>query len=269
MFDDVTSDGAIKNAISYDPLQEAENLVKDLTGKSVSYKDDELVASIGLLNQIDNVKRKEFLALATNDTLGRDLKEYLSVIDSLGFQLMLELDVKSEDQNNKFFIFAAKDGLVLTFDTYWNNKSINGGNLYFNCVSNRDMLVNIRSSGSIDAYDEKTNKVLNIDNEEYSKHVANNGLLLKSGSIDCREFVRYNVEHLRKSKLLKKWVKIPFIWLLHHMDTKCPKCYRDTEPYSGHKCWCDPVTPKYDYDAINLERIVLSKPLLREIVGYG
>lgn len=65
-----------------------------------------------------------------------DILSYLLKIKAFGFKKVLELpfQVKTEPDHiiDTFYVFFhEKYGIVLTFDTYFNGKGVNGGNYYF------------------------------------------------------------------------------------------------------------------------------------------
>jgi len=64
---------------------------------------------------------------------------------------------------------------------------------------------------------------------------ANQLISIWSGDHDCREAIKFNISQLKENgTFVKNWIKPPFLWLLHYMDTK---------------------VEGYDHEAITMERL--------------
>jgi len=69
-----------------------------------------------------------------------------------------------------------------------------------------------------------------------------------SGDHDCREAIKFRISELKKNgTFVKKWIKPPFLWLLHYMDSK-------TEGYDHEKITMERVNklPKDIIEAMNV-----------------
>lgn len=204
----------LQSLLSFDALDAAEKL----TGES--YKTNEGTMALGFALMHSHAKRKNAALLAEGDTmLSNDLARYLSIIERLGFERVLEEGFVShfDGSPERFFVFARRDGLLLTFDTY-NGKGVNGGHLYFNWRSadeTHPWLPGV--SGGYEGPDD--------------------GPWTLVGSHDCREALVHKIRTLEeRGTLIAPWVKRPFLWLLHYSDTK---------------------VEGYDYTAINAKRLSL------------
>ena len=97
------------------------------------------------------------------------------------------------------------------------------------------------------SWDDYQNKN-NIWTSEVKSYIKDNKLrTIYYGYHDCREAIKFNISQLNKNgKFLKKWVKSPFLWILHYMDTK-------EEGYDHEKITSERFNklPKYVIDSIN------------------
>ena len=195
-----------------DPFAVAEGIA------GVRYRDSKITTALGMGLHMALVKDKRAVLQASDDThFGSKLNEYIRILQSEGFEQIL--DIPFCGRNNKgehFFVFYHADGILLCFDTYEGN-TINSGNFYYNWIPKDNLEYkdyhHVLSSSGVHEYD---------------------GQLVRIGSHDCRESLRQKLSGLRKyGTFVNVWVRQPFLWLLHYMDTKGP----------------------YDYEAINGERI--------------
>lgn len=219
----------IGDSLSYDPLAEAERI----TGSS--YKDDESTAFLGMMLAMEHSRSKSEIMRATNDTCHNNtLGENIAVIEGMGFQLLQSAPFTSvcgeRTSEEKWFIYW-KEGILVFFDTF--HGSLNSGHAYFNLSQfptpdNRQSLQGF-SGGYAHTPD---------------------GNIVSFGSIDIREGFHYRLNSYKeRGTFLTEWVEQPFLWLLHHMDTK---------------------EPNYDRDSINRERIsLLPVDVQKAILGWG
>lgn len=219
----------IGDSLSYDPLAEAERI----TGSS--YKDDESTAFLGMMLAMEHSRSKSEIMRATNDTCHNNtLEETVSIIEGMGFQLMLSDSFTSvcgeKTSEEKWFIYW-KEGILVFFDTF--RGSLNSGHAYFNLSQ---------------APSPENRYSLHGFSGSYAR--TKEGDVVSVGSIDIREGFRYKLNSFgEKGTFLSEWVEQPFLWLLHHMDTK---------------------EPNYDYDSINRERIsLLPVDVQKAILGWG
>jgi hypothetical protein len=77
--------------------------------------------------------RKNKVLMERGDTvLCNELSRYLSIIEGIGFEKVFELPFTSgRGEAETYFIYAHREGMVLSFDTY-NTTQMNGGHLYYN-----------------------------------------------------------------------------------------------------------------------------------------
>jgi hypothetical protein len=199
--------------LRFDGLAEAERV----TG--TSYKESRGTQLLGMALHIAGNERKSAALRAAGDScFGTTIEEYHQIIKRLGFLQVLNIPFTCRENTEAFQIWwHDTDAILLAFDTY-GGKSVNGGKFYYN-VKLPFASCEIRSSGHFLEFDEK----------------AKEGIW--SGDHDCREAIRYHVERLREEgDFVNPWKERPFIWLLHHGDTK---------------------VEGYDYKAINSERIAM------------
>jgi hypothetical protein len=197
------NDHALRELLSRDPLAIAE----DLTGKS--YKEDDQAMRLGVALAFTHGAAKREALQATRDTHhGTALQEYLEIVHEEGFRECLALPFKGtgwgDSCDETFYVFWHPDGVLLKFDTF-NGDRVNGGDFLYNRVPNKPGWPShqIISSGGFYELPDKT--------------------MVWIGGHDCREALRLNLRGLRENgRLLSPWVKRPFLWLLHYMDTKDP-----------------------------------------------
>lgn len=117
----------IKEALEYDPLNEAEKIFDNKHWSEFS--DDETSMSMGLCF-IHN-KNKDILLKEHNDThFSMNWKEFIDIITSNGFKCGYEYTFSYEDKMEKAALYYRRDGLIIWVTSFWNGKSVNGGKLY-------------------------------------------------------------------------------------------------------------------------------------------
>lgn len=181
----------IKSLLNFDPLYEAEKI----TGKS--YKEDENTSQLGFLLHMDHGQKKAKILAENNDTyFGQTLREWIGVIEDMGFVLLYCGDVQGT--KDKWRIFW-KDGILIFCDSYHDDTVINGGVAYFNYKGPR-CAMNSCSSGHAGEID---------------------GIDVWEASRDIREGFRFAINEMESNgEFLSHWVKTPFLWLLNYMDSK-------------------------------------------------
>ena len=215
--------------LTYDPLQAAE----DLTGKR--WDEDEGVGLLGLAIAMGhhNIKHKR-LEEEDDTFLSNDLTRYTRIITGLGFEKVLDVPFDAPgwypddpSRSEHYYIYAHRDGLLLSFDTY-NETRVNSGNVYYCWVGNDDAPYSCTSGGS------------------WREQASGPGYW--AGYHDCREALRHNINKLRANgTFLPQWPagNEMFLWLLHHEDTK----------------------EGYDHKAITQARIEMLPAWVREMIG--
>lgn len=232
------SDPVIDHMLSFDPLDTAEKLVGADTSASLA---------LGMLLNLEHGATKEKVLTERGDTTFHNkLDRYISIIESAGFEKALELNFTSNySEDEKYVIYAHRDGLILSFDTYQGD-SVNGGHLYYaHRPHNKDKWPTAYSSGGF------------VSDVAWPAHGVPDNVWW-FGYHDAREALLYNIEKLREQgEFLAKWPKAVskhgdrqvqyFIWLLHYGDHGQGK--------------------KYDYRAISRERLAMCPQWVQEIVN--
>lgn len=222
----------IEELMRVDPLAEAEKL----TGRS--YKEDGGVAALGML-----ISRRHQDILAAELLLNRDTNAYeqtadqfLEVVKDLGFEQVLELHFETrfrpedEPQADRFLVFHRR-GILLKLDTYCGNR-INSSAILLNWTPKEP---------------DGSHWYPALENCSHGATYMEDGSApLLDVSFDCRQGLRDKLGQLEKHGTIpEKWQKVPFMWLLHHGDT------RDS----------------YVYQDINRERIAMLPDHVREMIG--
>ncbi len=202
----------IGEALSFDALREAEIL----TGKS--YKDDKDVATLGLVLANKHNEKKDALLYLTQDTrFDMTLEEAIAIFESLGFKLVYS--DKIENTGDIHRIFWNEKGLLLTCDSYYGDKKINSGHVYFNFQGNREAMFKCSNGfAGIIGSSFTTKNPLEIPDDVYNKALED-GNVVWSGNFDVREGLRYTLKMMEDNgKFLKQWIHRPFLWLLNYKD---------------------------------------------------
>lgn len=216
-------DQSLKNLLDRDPVAEAEWLYNGGDRwSSAEGPDHNQNKALEFLQHAFKVNAEKEAALKVRDDtcFSNSLADYQRIISDIGFRKVLTVlfDSTSGRQEQYFIYFRDNGGILLSFDTFGGN--VNGGKFYYNWRTKSGepcWPIGILSSGSRrgDAW---------------------------AGDHDCREAVRHHIGCLEESgSFVTPWKHRPFLWLLHHMDTK----ERDLKEI------------KYDYKAITEERIAL------------
>jgi len=182
-----------EEALRFDGLAEAERI----TGKS--YKESAESESLGVLLHMLGSREKSRVLSENNDThFSQTREEFESVLTSMGFELVLCEDIPGTEDKLRIYW---RNGLLLRTDSYFGDKSVNGGNCYFNFKGPREGMFSCSNghAGEID------------------------GSPVWDGDFDVREGLRFRIERMEAcGEILPKWHKRGFLWLLHYMDTKKP-----------------------------------------------
>lgn len=185
----------IRGLLKYDFLSEAEII----TGQS--YKEDENTTAVGWLLMSENRDTKNKLLDLNDDTkLTNNLDNYLRITKDEGFDVVLKEDFYGNGcPESLFVLWNDENAILLVFDTY-EGCYVNGGGFSYNWKP--------KSILSEECQNVMTGGCLNSD-----------GIWI--GKKDCREALRLHLSDLRENGIfVKPWVKSPFLWLLHYMDTK-------------------------------------------------
>ena len=272
-------DEQILEALHQDPIADAERVM----GKSwkETIEEDKKgfggVAGLGLLLQMRKSEALETMLSSRGDTtFSMTTENYIKVIERNGFRKAYSEGFMSAIGNEKpvpetFYIYFKEPALLLIFDTFRGNR--NGGKVYYNWVpsKNRNREDRLTSSGCMNPIDEETRKIMaeatnkffaevkgfDYDSPEYKaarekEHTIHEQLRTQErfvwdGDHDCREALILNLTRLEQNGKFIPWIKPPFVWALHHMDTKDPDYdYAKITLRRMEQC------PQYVQDAVNL-----------------
>jgi hypothetical protein len=207
--------------LGFDPLQEAEIM----TGRS--YKHDEATSSLGLLLAIDvNSKKKELLKTNKDSYYGMEFAEFVVLMDSMGFKSVASGSIPNTE--DEWFI-DWKGGILVVYDSF--RGSLNGAKAFFNYLPASDNSYRGGFSGG-------------------TAVEGPGGKNVWCGNFDAREGFKHRLDNYRDTGIfMKKWIRQPFLWLLHYGDTK---------------------VAGYDFNEINQQRIAMFPAEVQEaICGEG
>jgi len=257
----------VKAMLSFDSLQEAEKI----TGKS--YKDDKITGSLGMLMHIDHeTKKSQMLKKMGDTTFSMTSGNYIAIVEALGFELIFKESFLTNDIQEWILIFwQKKNSILLRMDTFRGDR--NSATIYYNWSPNPDIKdFSCTSSGGMAKHRAlKEPELCYYFNPDYTPFLFTGKMTPKpkwdlkqdwsefnsqyeewikpfedqmkttdcrrvwSGDHDAREALVFNISQLEKNgEFLNKWVEAPFLWLLHHGDTKLSE---------------------YDFEEINKERL--------------
>lgn len=204
------------------------------------------VANSGLFVHAMSVNQLKNDALQKCDdtTFSNKLDRYQRIIGEVGFRKVLEIPFRSHNGTDTFFVYW-RDGILLSFDTY--GDLVNGGTFSYNWKKGKNGHNPLSSGGwyirdesGKPTYDEQFGDLKDTP-EALVKIAAYNEKWNRekvwAGNHDCREAIRHRIAALEEfGTILPKWEFRPFLWLLHHGDTKIKD---------------------YDYAKINAERTAM------------
>ena len=128
------------------------------------------------------------------------IEEFSILLENMGFAQILKGQV--DGTQDEWFV-SWKDGLLVFHDSY--QGSVNRGDVYFNYVF---------KEGEEEA---------GLPGFSGSSIEIPGGTFVKCGSFNVREGFRHKLKLCEeKGVFLTKWIKQPFLWLLHYKDTKIP-----------------------------------------------
>lgn len=209
---------ALNDSLRFDPLAAAELV----TGES--YRSSDNTIRLGMVIAQDHGKEKSGLLALNQDTddSAQTYKEWERVAFDIGFEKVLELPIA---ETGDFFRVYWADGLLLVTDSYWKDKSVNSAKCYFNFRATSEDAYKARSGCSHGGVPEGETM---------------------DASYDSRQGLRLKLAQLREcGEIPAKWVRRPFMWLLHYMDTK---------------------TEGYDYEVITESRIAMLPEHVRSAI---
>ena len=194
----------LDNALKFDSLSEAEKI----TGKS--YKTDKATESLGMAMFFEHNKEKNRLLADADDTVfNSTVEDYLRIAKDAGFELLLKEPLPViENQDYIYILWHDEYSILLEFDSYWGNKSVNGGRFYYNIelADRENMHWSVTSSGSSYALD---------GSQKFEK----GGRLVWCGDHDCREGLRHHINQLAAhGTFLKTWVHNSIFALTGYSD---------------------------------------------------
>lgn len=190
----------LDDLLKFDPLDTAEKI----TGTSIHDDGglDNPSMALGFLLAQDHAKAKtEWLTELGDTTFSNKLDRYQSIIEKYGFEKVLEDTFAANGRFETYFIYAHKNGLLLSFDTFGGDR-VNGGHVYYNWKP----LVEIGEAWECTS--------------SGGYHDTAQGLVW-AGYHDCREALIHNLNKLNnRGQFVTPWTKPPFLWLLHYGDSK-------------------------------------------------
>jgi len=192
------SDEYLDRLLSFDPLGAAEDFMVASGRAGVNAANDPRVIAVGTIVGQNHQQAKQEALMARDDTtFSNDLERYVGIVERNGYEMVLrEGFTDSRSANNALYVFAHPDGLLLCFDSYYEDSRVNGGKVYYNWKPHADKYpMEITSS---------------------LRHGEDG---VKVGDHDCREALIYRMDRLREyGDFLPIWQAKSFFWLTHYED---------------------------------------------------
>lgn len=186
----------LENALTFDPLAEAEKLT---SGGRWDENPDVLALGFAFVQM--NRERKENLLRENNDvSTGTTWEEALAIYADLGFVEVFSEDFHKEpyEQGDTFKVFWREDGVLLQAESFWSDKTVNSATIYYNWVPNA---INGFHKFTASGYFHKD------ENDAY----------VWVGDSDVREGLRHKLTNLKENgKFLPQWKSQPFMWLVNY-----------------------------------------------------
>lgn len=199
-------DGKLKRMLEFDPLDAVEKATGKKMGKSL---DDPITAAGLAVNLLHNKMKKNYLKERDDSYMSMPLVDFVTILINEDFKLIYEeefidTDYDSGPKKERFNIYwHDKDGLLISFDSYAEQKRVNSVKLYYNYKP----------------LDGKIFYTTGLPQNGYFHDRTINGIWI--GSYDAREALRFHINSLREiGDFVVPWVEEPFLWFLNYMDTK-------------------------------------------------
>lgn len=271
----------IESELKFDGLSEAEKL----TGRSYKEdKLTESIGFLNHIQHVTRMKNlmtavDDTMFSETESEYHRKVVEFgFKTLVKIPF-----FSTSSKQEENFYIMFHYDYSILLCWDTFYGDR--NGGNFYYNWIPNNiNDRGHITSSGGCVNHNKefrtytawfnedltphnlpeelrKEEPHWDLGNQKYEdfkildeayrkkieKYKSDKNLIcIWSGHHDCREALKFNINRLSENgTFVKKWKEQPFLWLLHHEDSK---------------------REGYDYKAINEEKIKMLPEDVQELI---
>lgn len=220
----------IKKVLSFDALQEAENM----TGKS--YKEDKGTEGLGFAMHIEHGKKKEALLSSLGDsTLSNTEQNYLDIVKSIGFESVLIEPFVNEDniEERLHVMWHNEYSILLVFDTHtWGDDgswtktgqevpppSVNGGSFYYNWSPNFDCKNHCTSTGGNVGNGDTNRTYSSLFNADHTPHILPNELREIEPVLDWENYDEYRDAFDRWRMRVKEYIRVNelvSVWSGHH-----------------------------------------------------
>lgn len=149
----------------------------------------------------------QFDSLVADTSMHTKLADYLFIAKNIGFEMVFEQDIfipaelqRSYDKNRHYIMWHPGYSILLSFDSYFNDTSVNSGNFYYAWKPNHyPSCYDFISSGI------------------FRGKVGES--MVWVGSHDCRKALCFNIETLaKKGEFLIQWPELPHLWLANYAD---------------------------------------------------
>ena len=198
-------DTTVESVLEFDAIATSEVVL----GKTGPDRRDDDVTMLGMLFAHENARSKEAILKEIGDSHYRmTVEQMFEVLHGLGMEQVLCEDIIPTEtyhtEGDKYYVFAGA-GLLAAFDTYYNHKTVNSGNVYYNWKPT--------GGTAADVWGGDNGRLTSSG----SCHFEGDDFIAWVGGHDIREGIAYRINRLREcGEILPKWAKSPRPWLVHY-----------------------------------------------------
>ena len=256
------SDADILEAIRQDPIADAERVM----GKTVD--ESKVVQGMALDLQFRKAAALKHMLEETHDThYSINANKAMSLFLQNGFERVFSLDFDSDGHSERFDMMYRDPGLLLIYETYrqhintaklyyaWKPSELNNahefthsGGFRFEDPADLAEYNRLMESQHVLDWDDSEAKRLAMLRDQLNNKYWSERRFVWVGDYNGREGLFLHIRRLEANgKLVAPWPDVPWLWALHHMDTK---------------------TKDYDYRAINLERLGQLPDFVKKAINF-
>lgn len=216
----VFTDEHLADALNHDPLAAAEKITGERWG-----------GGLVIEMHLRSVQAKRRLLEDADDThFSSSFADYTRIIARIGFERVLHIPFIDERDSvvNSFQVWWDESrAILLHFDTYYGEKSVNGGRFHYNWLPQHGYEIrhDYETGQDIEQWGWIGGRFTCTSSGhcfEFGVDSEGRKMTGWSGYHDCREAVAFHIRKLEQNgEFIKPWRDFPScMWLAHYMDWK-------------------------------------------------